>query len=93
MNKSTKTSTLVLAASIAGVAIFSLANADFTAAFRGDVFLAITASIAVISFAVFDYSRSFRSLVQPGQVLRPALPTGSTLRPAAKSARKERAAA
>jgi hypothetical protein len=78
MKKSTNSLTLIFASSLAGVALFSLAQAEFTAAFSGDVFFAIVASIAVVGFAIWDYSRRIRPLSQPGQVLRPGLRTGAT---------------
>lgn len=94
MNKSTKLIALTFAAGAAGVALFSLANAPFTAALRGDVIVGIGASVAVLAFAAFDYSRPVRSLSRPARLLRPALPT--TVRSAsceAEDNRKDRLAA
>lgn len=76
MKTSAKYISLVLAAGIAGVALFALANASFTAAFRGDVAVAIAASAAVVGFAAYDYSRRTQPLSIPARVLRPSLPVG-----------------
>ncbi len=74
MNKSNPLIPLTLAAGAAGVALFSFANAPFTAALRGDVIIGIGASVALLGFAAYDYSRRMRLLSRPARMLRPALP-------------------
>ncbi len=70
MNKHSQLISLTFAAA-AGVALFSLANAPFTAALRGDVILGLGTSLALVGFAAYDYSRRPRSLSSPGRLLRP----------------------
>ena len=77
MNKSTQLISLTLATGAAGVALFSLANAPFTAALRGDVIIGLGASAAMLGFAAFDYSRRVRSLRLPTRLLRPTLPVSA----------------
>ena len=81
MKNSTKYISLVSAAGVAGLALFALANASFTAALRGDVVMAITTSVSLFAFAVYDYSRRQKSLATCAQfsapsMLRPSLPVG-----------------
>ena len=84
MKNSTKFIFLILAAGAAGVAFFTLANAQFTATLPGGVMLAIGVSAAVVGIAAADYSRRVQSLGRCGRVLRPELPTGSSSRVAPK---------
>jgi hypothetical protein len=74
MNKSNQLIFQILAAGAAGVALFFFANAPFTAALRGDVILGIGASVALLAFAAYDYSRRIRSLAPTARLLRPNLP-------------------
>ena len=74
MTKSNQLISLVLAAGLAGVAVFSLANAPIMAALPGDVLLGVGASLAIFGLAVYDYSRRARSLTVPVRLLRPNLP-------------------
>lgn len=67
----------ILAASVAGAAIVKLGSASFTAAVNGEVVVAIAASVAVLAFAAYDYSRRIESLRVRTSLLRPALPIGS----------------
>jgi len=73
MNKSNQLIPLVLAAGVAGVAVFSVANAPIMAALRGDVVLGAGASLAIFGLAIFDYSRRARSLTVPARLLRPTV--------------------
>ena len=77
MNNSVKTPALILAAGTAGVTLFALASASFTAGVRGDMLVAAAVSIALIGCAVIDYSRRTRSLSPSAKVLRPLLPAGT----------------
>lgn len=74
MKNSLQSISLILAAGAAGVALFSLANAPFTAALSGDVILGVGASLALLGFAAYDYSRRVRSVSLPVRLLRPNLP-------------------
>ena len=80
MNKSTQLISLTLAAGVAGVALFAFANSPFTAALRGDVIVGVGASVALLGFAAYDYSRRIRSLSRPARLLRPALPVDARAR-------------
>ena len=97
MKNSTKYFSLVLAAGVAGVALFTLVNASFTAFLRADTILATSASLAFLGFAVYDFSHRPQPLKQPGRVLRPTLREFSSApdqrQPIIKSYRKERIAA
>jgi hypothetical protein len=77
MNNSSKSISLILAAGLAGVAGFTLANSAIVAALPADVFLAIGASVAVAALAIFDYSRRPQPLALPVQMLRPAMPAAT----------------
>jgi hypothetical protein len=72
MKTSAKYVSLVLAAGAAGATLFTLAGASFTAAFHGDVIVAVVASVAVVGFAAYDYSRRTLPLKAPVRILRPA---------------------
>jgi hypothetical protein len=76
MKTSAKYLSLTLAAGTAGVA---LANASFTATFRGDIAVAIAASAAVVGLAAYDSSRRTQTLNVPARVLRPSLPAGNKI--------------
>ena len=93
MKTSAKYLCLVLAAGTAGVALFVLANASFTAAFPGDVAVAIAASAALVGFTAYDYSRRAQPLNIPNRVLRPLLPVGETAEKTAADSRKTSRAA
>jgi hypothetical protein len=82
---------VILAAGTAGVAAFALANSAFVAALPGDVILGAGASLAILSFAAYDYSRRYLPLTVRARVLRPTLP--SALRSSATDSRKGRLAA
>jgi len=85
-----KTITLLsvtLAVGIAGVAAFALANSAFVAALPGDVILGTGASLAILGFAAYDYSRRFLPL--PVRALRPKLPAALASRPASFTSRKD----
>jgi hypothetical protein len=87
-----KTITLLsvtLAAGIAGVAAFALASSSFVAALPGDVILGTGASLAILGFAAYDYSRRYLPLPLPGRVLRPKLPAAVASRPASCASRKD----
>jgi hypothetical protein len=77
MKNSSKSSSLILAAGLAGVAIFSLANSSFIAALPGDAIMAFAISAAVIGVAIFDYSRRIQSVTVPCRVMRPVLPANT----------------
>jgi hypothetical protein len=80
---------LLLATVTAGVAAFSLANSSFVAALPGDVILGTAASLALLGFAVYDYSRRYVPLRLPGLALRPKLPAAVGSRPAPCPAGKD----
>jgi hypothetical protein len=88
MNNVNKLLTLILVTATAGLASFGLANTDFAARLPLDSFLAATASIGLIHFALADYSRRPRPLSVPATILRPA-----SRRTARVSAQVERIAA
>jgi hypothetical protein len=96
MKNSAKYLSLILAAGTAGVALFSLANASFTATVRGDVVAAVMAATAIVGLAAYDYSRRTQPLSVPARMVRPAMPAGSGQRSKAyglNPARKDRIAA
>ena len=80
MKPTTKTLSLVLAASVAGGAIFALGNAQATAGINGEVLFAIVVSISVLLFAAYDYSRRIESLRARAPLFRPCLPSGTARR-------------
>lgn len=80
MKPTTKTLSLVLAASVAGGAIFALGNAQATAGINGEVLFAIVVSISVLLFAAYDYSRRIESLRARAPLFRPCLPSGTAAR-------------
>jgi hypothetical protein len=96
MKNSAKITSLILAAGAAGVALFKIANASFTAVLPGDALFAIAASVAIVSFAAYDYSRRGPSLRMPSRALHPSLPAGNAAHSTAygiKSSSKNRVAA
>lgn len=74
MNNNRKLLSVTLAAGAAGVAAFTLANSAFVASLPGDVILGVGASLAIVGFAVYDYSRRYQPLALPDRVMRPKLP-------------------
>ena len=80
MKSSVKYIALVSTSALAGAALFTLSNASFTAALRGDVIAAIAASVAIVGFAARDYSRRMKPLSTTATVARPALPTNKNPR-------------
>ena len=74
MKNSTQFISQVLAAGLAGVAFFKLADAPFIAALPGDAILAFAISAAAIGLAIHDYSRRVQPVTVPCRVLRPSLP-------------------
>jgi hypothetical protein len=77
MKNSLKSLSLILAAGVAGAALFFLAQAQFTAALPAASLLALAAALAVTGMAAADYSRRLEPLTPRARVLRPALPTGT----------------
>ena len=73
---------LLLAAGAAGVALFALANSRIAAGLPVDIFVAAFASIALVGFAIKDYSRRVQPLARPARLLRP---TGPVAAPACKN--------
>jgi hypothetical protein len=76
MKTLTKYFSMSVAAVAAGVAIFTLVNASFTAFLRGDVILAIASSLALLSFMAYDFSRQSQPLdvtSTPARKLRPEI--------------------
>jgi hypothetical protein len=77
MKNFSNSTSLILAAGLAGVAFFNLANASFTAGLSGDAILAAGLSAAIFGFAINHYSRRPRLLSATTRLLRPALPVVS----------------
>ncbi|MBI2498449.1 MAG: hypothetical protein HYV75_11230 [Opitutae bacterium] len=82
---------VILATGAAGVAVFAVANSAFVASLPGDVILGAGASVAILGFAAYDYSRRYLPLDLPGRTLRPKLPMVTPCR-ATCSPCKDRAA-
>ena len=82
MKTSLKSISLILAA---GVAVFALANAQFTAALPAVNLLALAVSGALLSLATYDYSRRVQPLRLPVRLLRPTLPAARPVRCASPS--------
>ena len=97
MKNPTKYFSLVFAAGVAGVALFALVNASFTAYLRVDSIIATTASLAFLGFAIYDRSNRPQPLNQPGNIIRPSLPESNAAYnrhlSSIKSYRKDRVAA
>jgi hypothetical protein len=83
MKKSNDLLSLSLAAGSAGVAAFSLANSALLAALPTGVILGAGASLALVAFAIYDYSRPLRPLAAPARLLRPCLPAAAGAGPCA----------
>lgn len=73
--KNSNTFIILLAAGLAGASLIALSNVVFPESLRGDKLMAAAYSIALILFAVRDYSRRPTSLLtKSAPLLRPALP-------------------
>ena len=74
--KNSNTFIILLAAGLAGASLIALSNVVFPESLRGDKLMAAAYSIALILFAVRDYSRrpTALRLTKPAPLLRPALP-------------------
>ena len=83
MKKFLPSISLILAA---GVALFALANSRFATGLPVDIFVTALASLALVGFAIHDYSRRLQPLVLPVRLLCPT-------RPVVAPARKNRLAA
>ncbi len=77
MKNSAHSISLILAAGLAGVALFKLADVSLVAALPGGAILAFALSAAAIGLAISDYSRRVQPLMVPGRVVRPALPAAA----------------
>lgn len=84
---------VILAAGSAGVAAFAFANSAFVASLPGDVILGAGASLAILGFAAYDYSRRYLPLKHPGRAVCPSLPAAAAPRLSSCVARKDRVAA
>jgi hypothetical protein len=93
MNTTNKLLSVILAAGAAGVAVFALANSAFVAALPADVILGAGASLAILAFAAYDYSRRYLPLALPGRLLRPHLPAAVKACLGTRNTCKDRAAA
>ena len=71
----------ILAPGLAGVAVCQVANSSFIAALPAETLAAFVFSAGLVGLAAYDYSRRFRSLNQPGRILRPATRTAIDRRP------------
>jgi hypothetical protein len=80
---------VILAAGAAGVAAFSVANSAFVASLPGDVLLGAGASLAILGFAAYDYSRRYLPLPVAVRALRPKLPAAAAPRRVHSVARKD----
>lgn len=78
-----------LATGTAGVAVFTFANSALVASLPVDAILGITVSLALLSFAAYDYSRRYLPLRLPAPLLRPQLPLPVTSRRLLRDSRKE----
>ena len=73
--KNRSTFLILIAAGLAGASLVALRNVVFPESLRADKLMAIAYSIALILFAVRDYSRRPKSLLtKSAPLLRPALP-------------------
>ena len=80
MKTSLKSISLIFAAGAAGVAVFALANAQFTAGLPAVKLLSLAISVALLSLAMYDYSRRVQPLRVPARLLRPTLPAAQAIR-------------
>jgi len=70
--KTSKLLSLVLVAATAGLAVFGLANTEFSARLPLEVLLGVTVTLGLLRVAFSDYSRRPKSLPLPmAAVLRP----------------------
>lgn len=93
MNNTNKLLSVILAAGTTGVAAFALANSAVVAALPADVILGAGATLAILGFAAYDYSRRYLPLALPGRKLHPKLPQTAGPRPAACTSGNDRLAA
>lgn len=68
---------LILAAGVAGVALFAFANSRFVAGLPVEDLLATGAAVALVRFAIYDYSRRVQPLAMPVRLLRPIRPAAA----------------
>jgi hypothetical protein len=81
--KTTKLLSITFAAGLAGVALAELGNVSLLAALPGDKLFALGASVALIGFAVYDYSRRHLPLrPKTAAMARPSLPSSWRVAPA-----------
>ena len=93
MKTSLKSSSQFLAAGVAGVALFKLANASFLSGLPVGTMAAVGLSAGFLGLAAYDYSRRFTPLALPVRVLRPLMPCTTPRSAAYVADRKERMAA
>ncbi|MDI1335687.1 MAG: hypothetical protein PSU94_05830 [Lacunisphaera sp.] len=93
MKNFNKLLSIVFAAVTAGVAAFALANSAFVARLPGDVILGAGASLAILGFATYDYSRRYLPLHVPAPLLRPKLTSSGAAPCVTRASRKDRLAA
>jgi len=96
MKKSSPFNSALIAAGVVGTALIALSRARFTAALPGEVIMGVGASLALLGFALYDYTRRVQPLALRATVLRPEMPasTTSSAKPyGVKPARKDRIAA
>ena len=80
--KTSNTLLLILASLLAESALVMLSNTAFVAALSGEKLMAATLSVAIISFAVWDYSRPIKTIrLSTARLLRPPLPLVTKLAP------------
>ena len=96
MKKSSPFNSALIAAGVVGTGLIALARARFTAALPGEVILGVGASLALLGFAIYDYTRRVQPLVLRAPVLRPEMPASNASHAKSngvKPARKDRIAA
>ena len=95
MKTSLKSISLIVATGIAGVALFQIGSASFTAVLPGDTIAAIALSAGFVLLAAYDYSRRYQALTLPARVLRPLVSCTATrsAAPGRQPERKDRIAA
>jgi len=91
MNKTNNSAFPILAAGLAGVALASVSNAAYLASIPGDIVVAVVASVAILAFAIRDYSRDIRPLTVKAAVLRPAADSATAVRTRAYGIRRQAA--
>lgn len=73
--KTSNTLLLILASLLAESALVMLSNTAFVAALSGEKLMAAALSVAISSFAVWDYSRPIKTIrLRMAPLLRPPLP-------------------